>query len=125
MSLPRRLEQVGIVVGSVLMLSLPLTVFTPFLVESPQLWQTTLLVYLPSFVVGTLIALGKFPVSYQQVWAFGIVSWLSTVALWMIFDVQSVTADQQTAIGTWLVALLVGALVAWANPRIRPRGSEA
>ncbi|WP_049969370.1 hypothetical protein [Haladaptatus cibarius] len=125
MSLPRRLEQVGIVLGSMLMLSLPLTAFTPFLVETPQLWQTTLLVYLPGFVVGTLIAIDKFPVSYQQVWAFGIVSWLATVALWVVFDVQSVTADQQTAIGTWVVGLLVGALVAWVNPRIRPRRSES
>ncbi|GAA0224223.1 hypothetical protein ACFFQF_09450 [Haladaptatus pallidirubidus] len=124
MSLPRRLEQVGIVLGSVLMLSLPLSVFTPFTAENPALWQITLLWYVPGLVVGTLIAIDKFPISYQQVWAFGIVSWLATVALWMIFDVQSVTANQSTAIGTWLVALLVGALVAWVNPRIHPRESE-
>ncbi|WP_435155663.1 hypothetical protein [Haladaptatus sp. DFWS20] len=125
MSLPRRLEQTGIVLGSVLMLSLSITVFTPLLVENPQLWQTALLVYSPGLVVGILIAFDKFPVSYHQVWAFSIVSWLATVALWMVFDVESVTTDQSTAIGTWLVALLVGALVAWVNPKTQWRRSNA
>lgn len=125
MSLPDRFEQVGIVVGSMLMLSLPLTVFTPLLTENPQPWQTALLVYAPGLVVGVLVALDKLPVSYQQVWVFGIASWLATVVLWAVFGVESIIADQQTAIGTWLVALLVGVLVAWANPTINRRGSKA
>ncbi|WP_266079032.1 hypothetical protein [Haladaptatus caseinilyticus] len=125
MSLPRRLEQLGIVLGSVLMLSLPITVLTPLLVETPKLWQTALLVYSPGLAVGVLIALDKFPVSYHQVWVFSIVSWLATVALWMVFDVESVTTNQPTAIGTWLVALFVGTLVAWANPKMQRRRSNA
>jgi hypothetical protein len=125
MSLPRRLERIGIVVGSILMLSLPLSVFTPLLVESPALWQVALLWCLPGLVVGVLVATDRLPVSYQQVWAFGIVSWIATVVLWMVFGVESVTANQSTAIGTWLIALLVGALVAWANPKIQWRRSSA
>lgn len=125
MSLPRRLEQVGIVLGSVLMLSLPLTVFTPLLADDPASWQTVLLVYFPGLVVGVLVALDKLPVSYQQVWAFGIVSWIATVVLWTVFDVESVTADQSTAVVTWVAALLVGVLVAWADPKIQWRRAKA
>lgn len=108
MSFPRRLEQIGIVVGSVLMVSLPLTVFTPILARNPSLWQVALL-YSPGVLIGLLVALDKFPASYQQVWLFGIVSWLAVAVLWFVFGVEGILTHQPTAIGTWLVALLVSA----------------
>ncbi len=125
MTLPRRLEQVGIVVGSILMLSLPISVFTPLIAENITSWQTALLWLVPGLVVGVLVALDKFPASYHQVWAFCIASWLATIVLWAIFGVESVTADQSTALGTWFVALLVGALIAWVNPTVQWRRSKA
>lgn len=124
MSLPRRLEQVGIVVGSVLMLTLPFSVLWAVFLSGPG-WVNNLLVYVPGLIVGVLVALRMLPVSYGQVWLFGIASWLATLALWWVFGAADITKNQPALLGAWVLALLVGALVAWAKPKIRWRGSEA
>lgn len=118
MSLPRRLEQVGIVVGCVMMLSLPVGVLTPLLLTDPAVWQLALLWCAPGAFVGVLIVTDRIPVAYDQVWAFGIVSWAVTLLLWVNLDVSisSVVegnADLPIALGVWAVGLLVGLLVAY------------
>lgn len=124
MSLPRRFEQVGIVVGSVLMMSLPVGFLLTFFPSGPGLLDN-LLMYVPGLVIGVLVALRKFPASYGQVWLFGIVSWLATILLWGVLEVGSVAENRSIALGAWTVALLVGAVTAWAKPRIQWRWSEA
>ncbi|MGA9403110.1 hypothetical protein [Haladaptatus sp.] len=122
MSLPRRLEQVGIVVGSVLMLTLPVGFLWIFF--SGPGWLDNLLIYVPGLVVGVLVALDILPVSYGQVWLFGIISWLATYFLWWILGAVDITKDQPMLLGAWVLALLVGAFAAWAKPRVRFRRSR-
>ncbi|GKZ15123.1 hypothetical protein [Haladaptatus sp. T7] len=124
MSLPRRLEQVGIVGGSVLMLTLPFSFLWAVFFNGPGLVDN-LLVYVPGLIVGVLVALRMLPVSYGQVWLFGIASWLATFSLWWVLGAADVTKNQPTLLVTWVLALLVGALVAWAKPKLRWRGNEA
>ncbi|WP_231185753.1 hypothetical protein [Haladaptatus sp. DYF46] len=124
MDLPRRFEQVGIVVGSVLMVTFPFSFLWTFLPHGYG-WLNGLLLYVPGFVVGVLVALRKLPVSYGQVWLFSIVSWLATYALWWVLGAADITENQPTLLGAWVVALLVGAAVVWAKPRLRLRRSGA
>ncbi|WP_227353321.1 hypothetical protein [Haladaptatus salinisoli] len=118
MSLPRRLEQVGIVVGSVLMVSLPVSVLTALLIADPTVWQLALLWCVPGALVGVLIATNRVPVAYDQVWAFGIVSWAVTLLLWTNLDVSMTAvlegnADLSASLGAWVVGLLIGLLAAY------------
>lgn len=122
MDLPRRFEQVGIVVGSVLLLTLPFS-YLPMFFSSIPVWQALLVTYVPGLVIGVLVALDIFPVSYGQVWLFSIVCWPTTILLWGVLEVGN--AWEPTAFGAWVVALLVGAVVAWAKPKIRFRRSGA
>jgi hypothetical protein len=116
MSSPRRFEQVSIVVGSVLMLAVPMSVLTVFPDSSPYRLDA-LIMYGPGLVVGVFVALDILPVSYGQVWLFGVISWPMTILLWGVLEVGSVWENPSTALGAWVVA--------WAKPKIRWRGSEA
>ncbi|WP_458187753.1 hypothetical protein [Haladaptatus sp. NG-WS-4] len=118
MSLSDRFEQVGIVVGSALLFTLPMSALSPFLVDDPSLWQTALLWYSPGTLVGLLVATDRLPISYGQVFTFTITAWLTAAVLWMVFEVPSVTAKRPMALGSFVVALLVGTVLAWANPRV-------
>ncbi|MFH5799539.1 hypothetical protein [Haladaptatus sp. CMAA 1911] len=122
MDLPRRFEQIGIVVGSVLLLSIPFS-YLPMFLSGTSVWQAILVEYVPGLVVGVLVALRKLPVSYGQVWLFSVICWPMTILLWGVLEVGN--AWEPTAFGVWVVALLVSAVLAWAKPRVRVRRSGA
>lgn len=113
---PDSLERVGIVVGSVLLLALPTSAFSSLLVGDPAP-QVVLLWTLPGLVVGTLVATGRLPVSYRQVWVFSIVSWIVVLLLSSALDVDPArgTTALSIALAAGTVALAIGAVAAWRN----------
>ncbi|WP_440007108.1 hypothetical protein [Halomicrococcus sp. SG-WS-1] len=113
---PDSLERVGIVVGSVLLLALPTSAFSSLLVGDPAP-QVVLLWTLPGLVVGTLVATGRLPVSYRQVWVFSIVSWIVVLLLSSALDVDPArgTTALPIALAAGTVALAIGAVAAWRN----------
>lgn len=124
---PNTLERVGIVVGSALLLALPVGALVSPFVSGLVGWQAFVLWLLPGLVVGALVATGRLPFGYRQVWLFSLVSWLTALAFWAVLDVDLVdgTTATPTTLGAGVVALLVGALVAWANPAIQWRGNAS
>jgi hypothetical protein len=124
---PNTLERVGIVVGSALLLGLPTGVLVSPFVSGITGWQAVLLWLVPGVVVGALVATGRLRVSYRQIWLFSLASWLVALLLWQWLDVDPVggTAVTTATLGASVLALLVGALVAWANPTVQWRGSTS
>lgn len=115
MNLPDRFEQVGIVVGSVIMVALPASALGIALVGiDPNPWQVVWL--LPGFVVGMLLAAGRLPVTYHQVWAFSLSSYVLTIAGWVALGLQSPPTNRPLGLLVWAGAIGVGALIAWIRP---------
>lgn len=115
MALPDRFEQVGIVVGSVIMVALPAnTLGVALFGGTPDPWQVWWL--LPGLVVGALLAAGYLPVTYHQVWAFSLSSYVLTFAGWVALGLQAPTTNRPLALLVWVVAAGLGALVAWLRP---------
>ena len=124
---PDTLERVGIVVGSALLLGLPTGVLVaPFLTGITG-WQVVLLWMVPGLVVGALVATGRLRVSYRRIWLFSLASWFAALLLWQWLDVDPVDGATVTpaTLGAGVLALLVGALVAWANPTVQWRSSAS
>ncbi len=82
MSLPDRFEQVGIVIGSTLVLALPTSLLTNVLYGLDMVYPLIGIWFLPGLVVGVLIATGRVALEYRDVWYVGVVgSVLATVGL--------------------------------------------
>ena len=128
MNLPDRTEQVGIVVGSALMVALPAGLLGNVAGIGP--WDpdlvgieigseaAALLALLPGLIVGGLIVTDRLPTTYVQVWAFSLVSWLLTAAGWSAFGLSYPipASERPVAAGVWVAAAVVGVLYA----RVRP-----
>jgi hypothetical protein len=121
MALPDTLERIGIVVGCTLLVSLPVSALVSVLLDPGA--RPPYLVYLmlvPGLVVGLLVATGRFPLDYHEVWQFALVSWFVASVGASLLGLGEAT---RPAIGVawWLVSVAAGLLVA----RVRVRGSLA
>lgn len=126
MTLPDRFEQVGIIVGSVLIVALPASSLgTALFGFTPSPWVAIGLWLLPGLIVGLLLAAGYLPVTYHQVWTFSMSSWLLAFAGWAVLGLSVPSANRPLALLVWTGAIGVGALVAWIRPIARLRcGSQ-
>ncbi|NHN46024.1 hypothetical protein G9464_00235 [Halostella sp. JP-L12] len=112
-SLPDRLERVGVVVGATLLLSLPMGVVGSHLLAAGQpAWVAGPLVFAPGLAVGILAATDRIPVPYGQIWSFSLVSWFATLVLLSVAGSNQLTADRDVVLASWLAGLLVGVAVA-------------
>ena len=112
---PESFEKAGVVAGSALLLALPSSAFASVLLAEPAPW-VPLLWLLPGLVVGALVATGRLPVSYRQVWAFSIVSWIAMLfLLFELVDPVRGTTEPPIALAASVVALAVGAVAAWRS----------
>jgi hypothetical protein len=118
MGLPDRAEQVGIVVGSALLVALPAGHLGSIVGIEIGSWLPTLIFLVPGLVIGGLIVTDRLPATYIQVWAFSLVSWILAAAGWSAFGVQYPIpgSERPIALGVWTAAIVVGALYAWARP---------
>lgn len=120
-------ERIGIVLGCIIIVSLPAGLITSIFLSDPAFWQLFIAWVVPGVLVGVLLAYNKLPVSYHELWFFGMLSWILTLLLWNQFQVDfgNVAADQNTAIWTMVVGVVIAALVTWLRPRIRRNRSAS
>lgn len=117
MDLPDRFEQVGIVVGSVIVVTLPVSALVTALYGTAAgSWEPMLFWLIPGLVVGLLVANGSLPVSFDEIWSFSLSSWLLTLAGWAALGLSTPVNDRSTAVLVWGLAIAVGTLVAWVRP---------
>lgn len=123
MALPDRFEQVGILVGSIFLVGLPVSALVGAVYGfSIRPWLTFLIWFLPGFVVGVPLALGRLPVTYHQLWVITLSSWLLAFVGWAALGLSIPASDTGIAIVVWVLAVLLGILVAWARPVSTIRG---
>lgn len=117
MALPDRFEQVGIVVGSVVLLALPTSELVGALFGfAIDPWFGMLVWLVPGLVIGILLAAGRLPLTYHQLWVFALSSWLLALVAWAAFGLSSPPTDRPVAVLLWVLAIVVGGLIAWGRP---------
>jgi hypothetical protein len=112
MALPDTLERVGIVIGCILLVSLPVNALVSMLWGSGA--QPSYLVYLmpvPGLVVGLLLAAGRFPLDYHETWQFAIASWLVAAVGATLLEIGP-SSNPELGVAWWLVSIAVGIAVA-------------
>ena len=130
MELPDRTEQIGIVIGSALMIALPAGQLGSAVGIETGSWPSAVRSLVPGLVVGVLIVTGRLPATYVQVWAFSLVSWILVAVGWSAFGVSYPipASERPLAVGVLAAAVVVGGLLAWLRPiatvKRRFRGPE-
>ncbi len=97
MDLPRRFEQVGTVVGSVLLLTLPMSILAVFIDFAPY-WLDAFVTYVPGLVIGVFVAL------------FG---WLTLIGGGIVGSLTGTKSVQPLVLtlAKWFVAMLFAFLI--------------
>ena len=118
MALPDRLEQLGIVVGSALLLAIP----TSVLYSAVEPWLppglTAGIWFVPGLIVGTLVATNRIALTYQQVWLFSISAWLLfTIGVILVISVWNRPTEAPVSLAVWALALGFAALIASQSGR--------
>lgn len=128
MAIPDRFEQVGVLLGSMFLVALPVSTlvgavygFSLPLRFVPIVW------FLPGLAVGIPLAMGRLPVSYHQVWVFSLSSWVFAFAGWAALGLAYPTTNRPLALLVWAGAVGLGALIAWIRPvdTLRQRRNHA
>ena len=117
MALSDRFEQAGIIVGSAILLALPMSELTAVLVgySIQPLWLFVF-VLIPGIITGLLLATDHLSISYSQLWAFSLIGWLLTSIGWGLIGLSVPPADQTFGFLIWVVALCQAGIVVWMRP---------
>ncbi|WP_231190433.1 hypothetical protein [Haladaptatus sp. DYF46] len=120
-------ERVGIIIGCIITVSLPASLITALFLSNPPLWQIAIAWILPGVIVGVFLANDALPVTYDETWSFGVLSWICTLLLWKLIQVNigNISADQTTAVWTTIVGLVIAALITWVRPQIQRNRSAS
>lgn len=116
MALPDTFDRAGVVLGSALLVSLPVSSLVAVL--APDLYTLATLPAIalwfgPGAVVGTLVAFERLPATYREVWLFSVLAWLVTFGLWQAFG-GTIPPDQAfVGLAAWIAAVVFAALVTW------------
>lgn len=117
MAFPDRFEQVGILLGSLLLVGLPVSALVGALYGlSYPSWLAVAVWVLPGVIVGIPLALGKLPVTYHQVWVITLSGWVLAVLGWGALGLGIPAANKSLAAIVWILAILVGGVIAWLRP---------
>lgn len=128
MALPDLFEDVGIVVGSMILLALPVSVLGTALAGLDLDPRIAVVVWFtPGLIVGALIVSGWVSIGYQQLWVFALASWFMTVLGWIAAGLSFPPTDTTTAVLLWGVGLVIGAYLAYIRPirQLRDRSGSA
>lgn len=114
MALPDTLERAGIVLGSVVMLGIPVSFLAQVLVplDTTPFWVVATFQFVPAAAIGVLVAYGRLPVTYDEVWRFGIAFWAVAVALGAGLGLNVTGGATGPALRVWLLAVAVAGVVA-------------
>lgn len=123
MDLPDRFEQAGIILGSIFLVGLPTSALVGAVYGfSSQPWLMLLVWFLPGLAVGIPLAMGRLPVTYHQLWVLTLSGWLLAFAGWTALGLSLPAANARLAVLVWIVAMLLGLLIAWLRPVSSLRG---
>lgn len=114
MALPDTLERVGVVVGSVVMLGIPLGIlgFVLFPPDDNPVWMAAVVQLVPAVAVGLLVAYERLPLRYAEVWRFGIAFWVVAAGLGVGVGVNVTGGGTGAALRVWLLAVAIAAVLA-------------
>ena len=119
MALPDQLERFGIVVGSALLLWLPMNALHSAIAPWSSPGLAAGLFFVPGLVVGILVATDRIAVTYHQVWLFSILAWLlSTAGVLTVVGVWNPSPETPVALAAWVLALGLAALIASQSGRV-------
>lgn len=117
MALPDRFEQAGIIVGSAILLALPMSELSAALVGySIQPFWLSVILLVPGVITGLLLVTGHLPISYSQVWAFSLTGWILTYIGWALTGLSVPPTDQTLGVLIWVVALCLAGVLIWMRP---------
>jgi hypothetical protein len=117
MALPDRFEQVGILIGSMFLVGLPVSALVSVVSGfGIRPWAAAVIWFLPGLVVGIPLTKGSLPVTYHQVWVMTVSSWVLAFASWAALGLSLPASDTTLAVAVWLLAVLIGGLIAWTRP---------
>lgn len=123
MDLPDRFEQAGIILGSIFLVGLPTSALVGAVYGfSSQPWLVLLVWSLPGLAVGIPLAMGRLPGTYHQLWVLTLSGWLLAFAGWTALGLSLPAANARLAVLVWIVAMLLGLLIAWLRPVSSLRG---
>lgn len=105
MSIPDQFEQVGIVIGSMIVLGLPTSLMTNVLYGPDMAYPLIGIWFVPGFVIGVLIATGGVPFEYRDVWYVGVVGWVLALLGLTVLGIPMPTDRSLIAVVTIAVAL--------------------
>lgn len=114
MALSDRFEQVGIIIGSAILLALPTSELTAVLVgySFQPLWMFVLWL-VPGIINGLLLATDHLPLSYSQLWAFSLAGWIFTYIGWALAGLSVPPTNQTLGFLIWVVALCLAGVLVW------------
>lgn len=111
MSLPDQLERTGIVLGSILLVSLPASLVLQVVAGSETPWWSALLLVVPGFVVGWAIATEQAPFDYDSLWFVCFVGYVGTFAGLAALGLELSGGNDGAALAVSVAAYLAAAAV--------------
>ncbi|MCF2164462.1 MULTISPECIES: hypothetical protein [Halobacterium] len=105
MELAEYFERAGIVVGSMLMVSLPASLVLWVVTGPATPWWETVAQLAPGFVIGWWVAVGRAPVEYATVWFTSLFGYLLASAVMAALNVRPVGANR-----VWALIAVIGSL---------------
>lgn len=111
MSLPDQLERAGIVLGSILMVSLPASLVLQAAAPASTPWWGALLLVVPGFVVGWAIATEQAPFDYDTLWFVCFVGYVATSVGFAALDLRLSGGNDGVALAVGVVAFAAAAVV--------------
>jgi hypothetical protein len=110
-SLPDQLERAGIVLGSILMVSLPASLVLSVLTGTSTPWWSALLLVIPGFVVGWAIATERAPFDYDSLWFVCFAGYVGTLAAVAALGFEAAQGDGGPTLAVGAVAFLAAGVV--------------
>ncbi|MFB6071965.1 MAG: hypothetical protein ABEJ88_03260 [Halobacterium sp.] len=111
MSLPDQLERVGIVLGSMLMFSLPASLVLQVAVGPGTPWWGLVVLLAPGFVVGWAVAAGQAPFDYDSVWFVCFFGYVLALGAVVALEVQPPWEHELVVLGVSAAAFAAAAAV--------------